>query len=42
MDVQLEEGIRYLQHKNMWVIVFMADKDALASSSHAMIIVMFF
>ena len=37
--IQLEKGICNLQHEDMWVIVFMADEDSLASSTHAMLLV---
>lgn len=33
---QLEEGVRYLQHQNVRVIVLVADEDALASAAHSM------
>ena len=36
---QLEESIGNLQHQDVWVVVFMADKDALARPSHAMLFV---
>ena len=41
-DIQLEKGVRNLQHQNMWVIVFVADQDALAGSAHAMFDVVLF
>lgn len=37
---QLEERIGYLQHQNVWVVVLVANEDALAGSSHAMLFVM--
>ena len=41
-DIQLEKGVRNLQHENVWVVVFMTDQDALAGPAHAMFLVMFF
>lgn len=36
---QLEEGIRYLQHQDVGVVVLVADEDALARAAHAVGIV---
>lgn len=41
-DIQLKKRVRNLQHQDMWVIVLMADEDALAGSTHAMLIVVLF
>jgi len=41
-SIQLEEGVRDLQHEDMWVVVLVADQDAFASPSHAMLRVVFF
>lgn len=38
---QLEEGIRNLQHEDMWVVVLMTDQDAFARPSHATCLVVF-
>ena len=35
-DIQLEKGICNLQHEDVWVIMFVADEDSLAGSTHAM------
>lgn len=40
--VQFEERIRYLQHQDMGMIVFVADEDPFACSSHAMLVVVLF
>lgn len=37
--LQLEECVRNLQHQYMWVIVLMADQDALACPPHSMLLV---
>lgn len=41
-SVQLEEGIRNLQHQNVWMIVLVADQDPFARPTHAMLIVVLF
>ena len=41
-DVQLEEGVRDLQHEDVRVVVLVADQDAFARPSHAMFLVVFF
>ena len=41
-DIQLEKGVRNLQHQNMWMVVLVADQDTLAGSAHAMLYVVFF
>ena len=38
---KLEESVCNLQHKDVRMIVFVADQDALAGSAHAMLDVMF-
>ena len=40
--IQFEKRVRNLQHQNVWVVVLMADQDALAGSAHAMIDVVLF
>jgi len=40
--VQLEEGVCDLQHEDVRVVVLMADQDAFASPSHAMLRVVLF
>ena len=40
--IQFEECIGDLQHQDMRVVMLMADEYTLASSSHAMLFVMFF
>lgn len=42
MCLQLEEGIGDLQHQDMRMVVFMADENGFAGSSHAMFLVVFF
>jgi len=39
---QLEEGVCDLQHEDVWVIVVVADKNALTGSSHAVFVVVLF
>ena len=41
-DLQLEKRVRNLQHQNVWMVVLVADQDALAGSAHAMLYVMLF
>lgn len=41
-DIQLEKGVRNLQHQNVWMVVLVADQDALAGSAHAMLYVVLF
>ena len=40
--VQLEEGVCDLQHEDVRVVVLVADQDAFASPSHAMLRVVLF
>jgi len=40
--LQFEESIRYLQHQDVRMIVFMAYEYTLACSSHAMLFIMLF
>ena len=41
-NIQLEEGVCDLQHKNVWVVVLVTDQDGLARSSHAGRVIVFF
>jgi hypothetical protein len=41
-NAQLEEGVCDLQHKDVRVVVLMADQDGLARPSHAMLVVVLF
>lgn len=41
-SLQLEEGVCDLQHEDVRVVVLVADQDAFASPSHAMLRVVFF
>jgi len=36
---ELEEGIRNLQHQDVWVVVFMAYQNALAGAAHAILLI---
>lgn len=40
--MQLKKGVRNLQHQNVWMVVLVADQDALAGSAHAMLYVVLF
>lgn len=40
--VQLEEGVRNLQHEHMRVVMLMAHKNTLAGPSHAILLIVFF
>lgn len=40
--VQLEEGVRDLQHQDVWVVVLVADEYAFAGSAHAVFGIVFF
>lgn len=40
--VQLKKRIRNLQHQDMGVVVFMANEDAFAGATHAMLLIVFF
>jgi len=39
VSIQLEEGIRDLQHEDVRVVVLVADQHALAKPAHAMLLV---
>jgi len=41
-NLQFEESIRYLQHQDVGMVVFMANQDSFASSAHAMLFIMLF
>jgi len=41
-DIQLEEGVCDLQHEDVRVVVLVADQDAFAGPSHAMLRVVLF
>ena len=41
-DIQLKKGVRNLQHQNVWMVVLVADQDALAGSAHAMLYIVLF
>lgn len=36
---QLKEGIGYLKHQDVWVVVLVADENALAGAAHAVLVV---
>jgi len=40
-NLQFKEGIGDLKHENVWVVVLMAYQNALASSPHPMVLIMF-
>ena len=39
-DVQLKEGVCDLKHENVWVVMFVTHKNALARSPHSMLLIM--